>query len=162
MKLLTTAAEVKVVNHTAYPDREVKKIIMAQLRAAEVDGVTVTVRYASGRYPHGWWRSYWYPGRGESGPQILIRLPKPGVEIGDYIPYERKRERGRSFPHADWREALVSTIAHEAEHHRQFTVLGERKGWNGSGKRRSQVEVRCDLAAFRAWRRWREQQEKAA
>lgn len=146
---------VKVVNHTAYPDAEVRRIVRAQLREAEVSGVTVTVRYARGRSAHGWWRSYWYLSKGEDRPQILVKLPRPGVEIADYVPYERKREQGRSFPLADWREALVAIVAHEAEHDRQYHTLGERRQ---KGKRRSQVELRCDLAAYRAWRRWREAQ----
>lgn len=144
----------KIVNHTAYPDVEVETIVRQQLADAEVSGVTVTIRHTKGHYAHGWWRSYWYPDKGEDRPQILVRLPKPGVEIGDYVPYRRKREEGRRFPLADWREALVSTVAHEIEHHRQYES-GERRGKRGSGSRRSQVEVRCDLAAYRAWRRWR-------
>lgn len=149
---------IKIVNRTAYPTAEVKRLVRQQLRDAEVGDVCVTVRYSSDHHASGWWRAYWYPDYGEDRPQILVRLPKPGITIADYTPYERVREQGRAFPLADWREALVAIAAHEAEHHRQRFVLGETKA---NGKRRSQVELRCDLAAFRAWRRWREKHPQA-
>lgn len=146
---------VTVTNHTSYPTAEVGHIIRQELKGAEVDGVAVTVRYAKqGRFG-GWWRSYWYPDT-EDRPQILVRLPEPGFKIDDYVPYQRKREQGKRFSLEDWQEALVAIIAHEAEHHRQYQ-LGERSGRRGSGRRRSQVELRCDLAAYRAWKRWREE-----
>lgn len=145
---------IKVVNKTTYPIADVRRIVRKQLREAEVSDVAVTVKHTNDHHASGWWRAYWYPDNGEDRPQILVRLPKPGVSIADYTPYKRKREQGKSFPLADWREALVAVVAHEAEHHRQRFVLGERKGV--PGKRRSQVELRCDLAAYRAWCRWRE------
>ncbi len=145
-----------VINNTAYPDKEVKKIVLAELAAAEInDGLVVTVKHCGSSHAGGWWRGYWYRADGEDRPQIQIRLPKPGVAIGDYKPYFRKREQGRSFPLATWQEALVAVAAHEAEHHRQYRG-GERRGTRGSGTRRSQVEVRCDLAAYRAWLAYRE------
>jgi hypothetical protein len=153
------ATGIKVVNRTAYPDAEVRRIVRQQLRDAEVSDVCVTVRQTKDSHAGGYWRAYWYPEDGEDRPQILVRLPKPGVTIADYAPYERVREQGRAFPLADWREALVAITAHEAEHHRQRFVLGERKGYK---KRRVDVELRCDLAAFRAWRRWRDSHPQPA
>lgn len=157
-------ATIEIKNHTDYPDAEVKRLILHEAKQAEIrNGITITVRYSSRATPgaaSGRWRPYWYPGDGEDRPQILIRLPRPGAEITDYHPYPRKREQGKRFPLADWREALVSIAAHELEHARQHQA-GERAGRRKSGHRRSQVEIRCDLAAWRAWRAYREQQGEA-
>jgi hypothetical protein len=154
----------KVFNETDYPDKEVERLIRHELQAAEIRGhLEITVRYSrqgSGG-ASGWWRSYWYPDRGERCPQILIRIPRPGVTVGNYQPYERRGEAGKSFPREDWQEALVSVAAHEIEHHRQYEA-GERTGHRGSGRRRSQVEVRCDLAAYRAWAAYRRKKGRAA
>jgi hypothetical protein len=51
--------------------------------------------------------------------------------------------------------------AHELEHHRQFEA-GERSGRRGSGRRRREVEVRCDLAAWRAWQAYRKKKGRQA
>lgn len=156
------SSETRIHNETAYPDKEVERIIRGEIAAAEIrQGLEITVRYSRGSGHSGWWRSYWYPDRGEDGPQILIRLPRPGFPVSDYLPYDRKREAGRSFPCADWREALVATVAHEIEHHRQYE-RGERVGRRGSGRRRKDVEVRCDLAAYRAWQAYRKKKGRAA
>jgi hypothetical protein len=151
-----------IVNHTTYPDKEVERILREELAAAEIrQRLEINIRYARAGGHSGWWRSYWYPDRGEDGPQILIRLPRPGHEVDDYHPYDRKRESGKRFPLEDWREALVAVAAHELEHHRQFEA-GERSGRRGSGRRRREVEVRCDLAAWRAWQAYRKKKGRKA
>lgn len=151
--------DIKIVNDTDYPDGEVERLIMDEVKHAELRlGVTFTIGYRNDGYASGYWRSWWYADSDEDRPQISIKLPRPGVPVLDYIPYARKREEGKRFPRANWQEALVSVAAHEIEHARQHQV-GERPGRRKSGRRRSQVELRCDLAAYRAWVRYRERTE---
>jgi hypothetical protein len=143
---------VRLDNDTSYPTREIRTLVMRELRALDVaDWIHVKVSWSKDGYTRGRARDYWYPESGEDRPVILVKLPRPDRKIDDYVPYDRKREGGRTFPLADWREALVAVTAHEAEHHRQWR-LGDRRHRRGSGSRRVDVELRCDLAAFRAWR----------
>lgn len=158
MRLGLVPTDVKIVNETDYPDGEVERLVRAEVEHAELRlGVTITVAYRpkGDGYASGYWRSYWYADQGEDRPQIMIRLPRPGVTVLPYLPYSRKREEGKRFERANWQEALVSVAAHEIEHARQHQA-GERPGRRKSGRRRSQVELRCDLAAYRAWLRYRE------
>ncbi len=157
----------RVVNESSYPTKTVERIVLAQARDLGVEKTHVTVlvrdaklnRWSTKQYASGYWQ---YLGGAWARSEIVIRLPKRGHPIGDYHPYERKREQGKSFPLADWKEALVAVAAHELEHHRQRVVLGEvagtraRRGRPGSGHRRVDVELRCDLAAYRAWKRYRQ------
>lgn len=148
-------AAVKVTNRTEYPTREVAALVRRTLRELECEHVAVTVKhpkrgrgetYAAGRY-----RPYWFPSQGECMEQIAVRLPRPGLAIKDYRPYQRTREEGRAFPLETWQEALVAIVAHEGMHHKQTP----RNGF-GAGRRRGRfVEVECDLAAYRAWKRLR-------
>lgn len=158
---------VTVRNESSYPTKTVEKLVRSTMADLDVvsAAVRVIVRHSTHRYTTGHWE---FLGGSFGAAEIVIRLPKRGVQIGGYHPYERKREQGKAFPLADWKEALVAVAAHEAEHHRQRWVLGERAGRRerrgrdgrvlraGSGHRRVDVEIRCDLAALRAWRRYRE------
>lgn len=153
---------VRVVNESSHPTKTVERLVRSTLADLDVRSCTVRIVDSKSSWTSGWWES-----GGWSGSQILIRLVKPGVTPSEYIPYHRIRESGKRFPLADWKEALVAVAAHEGEHHRQFFVLGERSGRRarktrdgrvlrpGSGRRRVDVELRCDLAAYRAWKRYR-------
>jgi len=134
---------ITIRNATDYDTKEVRRLARRTLRVFEVTGVEVTVNYTRKRDGHvrGWYRNYWYPKRGEKGPQIRASLPRPEETIQPYTPYRRKGEMGKKFDMTDWREALVAIVAHEATHHKQ----GCRR--NGKGGFR---ELDCDLAAYRA------------
>lgn len=145
---------IEVVNETAYPTKTVERLVRFALEHRGVERLSLNVRVIHSRhqYATGFWRDYWYPEDGEDRPQILLRIPRRDVVVGDYVPYHREREQGKRFALADWKEALVAIAAHEAEHARQNASPMPR----GRGrKRRVDVELRCDLAAFRAVRDWR-------
>jgi len=138
-------SRIKVVNETQYDTTEVRSIVKRVLADFECKNVCVRVihRRRNDGYSGGRYRGYWYPSRKEDRPQILVSLPKPGVALAPYTPYQR-RGAPETFELRDWREALVALVAHEANHHRQ------------ARKRKGMVEVECDWAAQRAVRRWRE------
>lgn len=147
----------RIRNLTAYPTKTIERLVHAELDNAGVTGVTVEIVYnRGGGYTTGLWE--WRGWRH----MITIRMPRRGIRIQPYHPYARQREMGRDFALLDWKEALVAVAAHEAEHARQFQVLGETRGRRGSGRRRSQVEVRCDLAAYRAVMAYRKRRGKVA
>lgn len=142
-------AGIKIVNCTEYDTAEVRRLTRAVLKDAECTDVCVHIIHRRNRMSNhtgGQYRSYWWPSKGEDRPQILVSLPRPGVKIESYHPYQR-RDAPEVMPLNDWREALVAVLAHEAEHHRQ-----SRK----RGRQRRMVEVECDWAAHRALRRYRE------
>lgn len=141
-----------VTNKTSYPTKTVERLVRAEAEAAGLHRVNVTIDYArrGSGYASGWAENH--------GAKVLIRLPRRGVQLSGYVPYRRLRESGKAFPYADWKEALVAVAAHEFEHQRQWQVLGEYRHRRGSGKRRTDVELRCDLAAYRAWKAYRQKQ----
>ena len=160
---------VRITNSTQYPSAEVRKIVRRALRDLDVKGVHVDVYHRRGNSDHttGEYREHWYPREGEDRPVIKVGLPKFGISPGIYHPYERENSPP-VFALADWREALVMITAHEAMHHRQAPRNNfrshkrvRRDGAVRPGKRRF-VEIECDWAAYRAWKRWREEGAYAA
>lgn len=135
-----------VRNKTEYPDAEVKELVLETLREFECEFLEVQVYHTHDQYVRGNYREYWRPKRGESRPVATIGIPRPGIEIADYLPYERAREQGKSFPLPTWQDALVAVAAHEGMHHKQTP----RNGYGTMKKRGRFVEVEADLAAYRA------------
>jgi len=151
-------SRVKVFNLTSYPDARVRKIVRAVMRDLDVDDVEVRVLWQlrGGVSVSGSYRAWWSPSRGEDRPVMVLRLPKPGVEIEPWHPYERKRDPAPTFSLDSWEEALVAIAAHEGMHHRQ--TPRHAFGYRRSDRKRKPVRYReneCDWAAFRAVRRWR-------
>lgn len=136
----------RVINETSYPSGEVSRLVRWTLSTFEADCVDVTVSYSRKRdgITRGFYRDWWYPAKGETQPQIRVSLPRPEDAVAPYEPYRRKRERGKVIDLADWREALVAIVAHEATHHRQ------------ADRDVAYREVDADLAAFRAVGYYRE------
>jgi hypothetical protein len=145
---------VRVENTTDYPDAEVRRLVRAVIRDMEVNDVHVKVRQRRDGHVTGRYRNWWTPGDGEDRPVITASLPKPGVELAAYMPYER-RDAPPAFDLADWREALVAIVAHEAMHHRQTPRNGFRSSRKVKGGRRRYVESECDWAAYRMVRLYR-------
>lgn len=117
----------RVENRTRYPTREVRAIVARHLSRARPRAVIVLEREdpRSGEDPRqGFFR---YADR-----SIRIWLARP--DIGEYPfsssydPGHAPRGRG-SFPKyevCDWREELLTTAVHEAEHVRAFDRGGDR------------------------------------
>jgi hypothetical protein len=152
---------VRITNTSTYPDAEVRQIVRGVLRDLDCDDVHVKVhrRRGDSGWTTGSYREYWFPRKDEDRPVIRVGLPKVGVAMDEYLPYDRK-DGPPPFELRDWQEALVAVTAHEAMHHRQtprnyYRSSAEVKRQDGRGQARF-VEHECDWAAYRAVRRWRE------
>lgn len=141
-------------NESEYPSDEVRVIVRRALVDLDVEQVRVRVRSRKNdsRRTTGYYREYWYPSRGEDRPQILITLPRPGLQPHDYVPYARVRGECPTFGIRSWREKLLAIAAHEGLHHKQTP-----RNAYGSRKRGRYVESECDMAAFRAVMRYRKE-----
>lgn len=118
-----------------------------QTKEMEVSDVTITIKHTNNDRFSGYYRPFWYPEKKEDRPQVLVRIPKPGIQIHDYKAYRRTvTEQGKDFPLNTWQEALVAIVAHELMHHRQSS----RRQYGRIKGRGRFVEVECDLAAYRA------------
>lgn len=152
-----TQRRILIHNESDYPTDEVRSIVRRALVDLDVREVRIRVRNRRNDSPRssGHYREYWYPSRGEDRPQILVTLPRPGIQPHEYRPYERARGDCPTFPIEDWREKLLAIAAHEGMHHRQTP-----RNAYGSRKRRGRyVESECDMAAYRAVMRYRKEKE---
>lgn len=158
------------LNETAYPQREVGSIIRWVLKYLEVENDRCYVKikhhnrfhaYQGRFYPNvAFQRGYVSDDWGEwkeirpKVPRgyvhlIVCRLAKPGTYPVETHVYDRKDSPGTWFVD-NWQEALVSVMAHEAMHLRQYKM-------NPRGKRGRMNEVETEWAAYRLWKEWKEE-----
>jgi len=153
---------IRITNRSQYPAAEVRQLVRRALNDLDITDVHVQIYHRKGESGHttGRYREYWYPRRKEDRPVIQVGLPKVGVPICDYIPYQRKQSPPE-FELRDWREALLAIVAHEGMHHRQtprnYYRSTREVARTGSQGRARYVEHECDWAAYRAVKRWRDE-----
>lgn len=130
---------IEITNNSEYPTREVNKLVRRSLGYLDITrGIRVEVCHfqkKTGLGQERTWMGGWYSTRTRT---IKAKIVKPGYRPHVYVPYSRKREGGKRFELADWREQLVALVAHEGMHHIQNL------------RRQPYREVDCDLAAYRA------------
>lgn len=156
-------------NETQYPTREVAKIVRWVMKYLEVEQHRCFVKikhhnnggayqgrfYPNGRvhggYIYDWERGDWK----DVSPNvpagynhlIVCRIAKPGSYPRETHVYDRKDSPG-TWICENWQEALVSIMAHEGMHLRQYFN-------NPRGKRGRFNEVETEWAAYRLWNEYR-------
>lgn len=154
----------KIVNETDYDGRTVNSIVRWALKQLDLEKTPVTVKVKYTRRWFGapvtdWAYSGWFH-FAWGGNTITLRVhPERYYPIGNHQ-YERTGEMPPLFVCADWREALVAVAGHELMHLRQYVTKPARYITTKKGKRRAKsrfVEAECEWAAYRLWRRWREE-----
>lgn len=158
--------KLKIQNETDYDGRTIASIVRFVFRELDLTGERVVVKIKYHRGGHAYQGRFYSNAHAsrhiysfdlgdwrEVGPSVPVgydhllvcRIGRPGIYPCQTHVYDRKDSPG-AWTVADWKEALVSIVAHEAMHLRQYVTKGRARGRFN--------EVDTEWAAFRLWKRW--------